>query len=40
MKCSICGTYFKSENDEQDVCSNCLQAVTELTKGKGDDADE
>lgn len=37
MKCSICGTSFKPENDNQDICDNCTPTVEGLSNGKGDE---
>lgn len=40
MKCSICEQEFTSENEEQDICDECLPAVEDLCDGKGEDDDE
>ena len=40
MKCIICDTDFNPETEDQDVCENCLPAVTNLIDGKGSDEDE
>lgn len=40
MKCSFCGVAFDPLEEDQNVCENCINAVDELTNGKGDDSDE